>query len=158
MTSAKEQLEYDDGFSLSATRRTLPIALLRAREVVMERFRPLLSENGLTEQQWRVLRVLNEVDELDATKLAAQACVLMPSLTRIIKLLESRDLIEIRKDPSDGRRALARLTPKARDLIFSVAPRSSDIYREIENSYGVERLTQLLDEIDALILSLDSKA
>ena len=32
-----------NGFELSETRRTLPIALLRARETVMERFRPMLS-------------------------------------------------------------------------------------------------------------------
>ena len=31
-----------DDFPLSATQRTLPIALLRAREAVMDRFRPML--------------------------------------------------------------------------------------------------------------------
>ena len=34
--------------------------LLRAREKMMERFRPLLTANGLTEQQWRVIRALTE--------------------------------------------------------------------------------------------------
>lgn len=47
-----------DGFELSATRRTLPMALLRLRERVMAEFRPIMSEHGVTEQQWRVLRVL----------------------------------------------------------------------------------------------------
>ena len=42
------------------TRRSLPIALLRARETVMHRFRPLLASHDLTEQQWRVIRVLGE--------------------------------------------------------------------------------------------------
>ena len=41
-------------FGLSKTRRTLPIALLRAREHLMERFRPMLLSYSVTEQQWRV--------------------------------------------------------------------------------------------------------
>jgi len=32
--------------------------LLKAREAAMERFRPMLREHGLTEQQWRVIRAL----------------------------------------------------------------------------------------------------
>ena len=49
-----------DGFQFSRTQRSLPMALLRARELLMERFRPMLSAHGVTEQQWRVLRVLHE--------------------------------------------------------------------------------------------------
>ncbi|WP_011581788.1 MULTISPECIES: homoprotocatechuate degradation operon regulator HpaR [Chelativorans] len=150
--------EIKDGFGLYTTRRTLPMALLRAREVVMERFRPLLGDYGLTEQQWRVLRVLNEVDEMDATKLARQASVLLPSLTRIIKLLVSRGLIETRKDPEDSRRALARLTSEGRNLIFGVAPDSVKIYRQIEALYGADRLSHLLDELELLINALETEA
>ena len=66
------------------TRRSLPIALLRARETVMHRFRPLLASHDLTEQQWRVIRVLGETSPLDASDVAERACILAPSLTRII--------------------------------------------------------------------------
>jgi len=75
----------------------------------MDRFRPLLSRHEITEQQWRVLRLLNEADELDATQLAREACVLLRSLTRMLKLLEAQGLVKIRRDPKDRRRALARL-------------------------------------------------
>ena len=40
--------------------QSLPMALLRAREAVMRRFRPGLRCHGVTEQQWRVLRALAE--------------------------------------------------------------------------------------------------
>ena len=75
-----------DGFELSKTRRTLPMALLRAREAVMERFRPLLLAHGVTEQQWRVLRVLKEAEETDASDLADAASILAPSLSRTIRV------------------------------------------------------------------------
>ncbi|WP_421904785.1 MarR family transcriptional regulator [Mameliella sp.] len=76
-----------DEFPLSETQRTLPIALLRAREAVMERFRPMLRDIDVTEQQWRVLTVVREAGEIDATQLARAACVLAPSLTRTLKSL-----------------------------------------------------------------------
>ena len=38
--------------------RNLPRLLLQAREAVMAHTRPSLREHGLSDQQWRVLRVL----------------------------------------------------------------------------------------------------
>lgn len=64
------------------TRRSLPIALLRAREAMMQHFRPMLAVHDLTEQQWRVLRVLAESGAKDATQLAELAQILGPSLSR----------------------------------------------------------------------------
>ena len=56
--------------AIRETSRSLPIALLRARDAVMSRFRPMLQERGFTEQQWRVLRVLDEGGPLDPTEIA----------------------------------------------------------------------------------------
>jgi DNA-binding MarR family transcriptional regulator len=38
--------------------RSLPMLLYRTLDAVMPRFRRIFNEFGLTEQQWRVLRVL----------------------------------------------------------------------------------------------------
>jgi hypothetical protein len=69
------------------TNRSLPIALLRAREKVMGPIRAMLADVGVTEQQWRVLRVLAERGTLDPTEIADRSCLLMPSLTRILQTL-----------------------------------------------------------------------
>ncbi len=66
------------------TDRALPLALLRARETVMSPIRRVLKNHDVTDQQWRVLRVLYENGVTDAKKLAKSACVLAPSLTRMI--------------------------------------------------------------------------
>ena len=76
-------------------RRSLTIALLRARETVMSHFRPILAAHDVTEQQWRVLRVLAESGTLDVTELADKASLLAPSLTWIIKTLDERGLISL---------------------------------------------------------------
>src|SRR5689334_2745747 len=57
-------------------RQSLPIALLRAREAVMAWFRPHHRKGGVTEQQWRVIRMLHLDGEMEATELARRACLL----------------------------------------------------------------------------------
>jgi len=144
-----------DGFELSDTRRTLPMALLRLRERVMAEFRPIMSEHGVTEQQWRVLRVLMEVEEIDATDLADRASILAPSLSRILKTLDGRGHIDVRRSPGDARRALIRLTEAGEAYIREMTPKSAAVYERIEALIGAERLQSLLDDIDAALAALD---
>ncbi|WBU59276.1 homoprotocatechuate degradation operon regulator HpaR [Paracoccus albus] len=148
------QIRSNPAIGLARARRNLPMSLLRAREHVMERFRPMLHRHDVTEQQWRVLRILYESDGMDATDLAAGACVLAPSLSRIIRTLESRNMIEVGKDPKDRRRATIHLSLKGEEFIKEVAPESAAIYREIEARVGVDRIETLLDEIDKLMAAL----
>lgn len=134
------------------TRRSLPIALLRAREAVMARFRPMLARHDVTEQQWRVIRVLGEASPLDATEVAVRACVLAPSLTRIIKALEERGFISRDRDAADGRRVLLAIAPAGLAMIREVTPESRAIYAELEKRYGRARIEHLLDLLDELAL------
>ncbi|WP_425291560.1 homoprotocatechuate degradation operon regulator HpaR [Aminobacter anthyllidis] len=136
---------------LQSTRRSLPMSLLRAREVVMAQFRPILAQHGVSEQQWRVIRVLGEQSPLDATELAERASILAPSLTRIIKALEERKLITRGKVEGDGRRVMLAIAPKGQVLIAEVSPESSAIYDEVQRRIGYERYEQLLDLLEGLI-------
>ena len=58
----------------------------------MSRFRPMLREHGLTEQQWRVIRALADYKEIDAGELAKKSFLLAPSLTRILQFLEKEKI------------------------------------------------------------------
>lgn len=136
---------------LAETRRTLPIALLRAREHVMDRIRPKLSAHNITEQQWRVLRVLQEVTTTDATKLAQSACILGPSLTRILRALEGRELITVVRDPQDGRRSIIELSRTGTDFIAAISPEIQATNAEIEARLGKKRIEALLDELESLL-------
>jgi homoprotocatechuate degradation regulator HpaR len=123
--------------------RSLPMSLLRAREVVMQRFRSSLRRFKLTEQQWRVLRALTSVHEIEVTHLAHSTFLLTASLSRILKDLEQRGLIERRVDGHDNRRSLISISPAGIALIEAVAPYSETIYSEITDAVGQERLQQL---------------
>ena len=49
---------------------SLTIALLQAREAAMSYFRPIVKRHNLTEQQWRIVRVLAEHPSMDFHDLA----------------------------------------------------------------------------------------
>ncbi len=135
---------------LRETPRSLPIALLRAREAVMLRFRPLLAEHGFTEQQWRVLRVLDEGGTLDPTEIAERCVILTPSMTRILKSLEIAGHVVRANHPEDKRRFLISITEKARNSIGKMTPGSIAIYSELEGRYGPEKMENLLDMLEEL--------
>ena len=97
--------------------RSLPMSLLRAREAVMRQFRPSLRHHGLTEQQWRILRALAAVEAIEVTELAHIAFLLGPSLSRILRDLETRRLIERRTAESDLRRGVVSISDKGLRLM-----------------------------------------
>lgn len=142
-------------FPLSQTRRTLPIALLRAREAVMERFRPMLRAIDVTEAQWRVLRVVQEIPGIEPTRLAEQAVILAPSLTRILKTLESRGLVTVERAAEDRRRTQVRLAPGGDRLLREASRESATIYATIERELGAEDLAALIDKLDVLLTRLN---
>jgi homoprotocatechuate degradation regulator HpaR len=134
--------------------RSLPMSLLRAREAVMKQFRPSLRRHGLTEQQWRILRALAGVDAIEVTELARVAFLLGPSLSRILRDLEARQLIERRTAKADLRRAVVSISPKGLKLIELVAPTSEFIYAQITQRYGAQKLAELQTMLAALEHSL----
>ena len=134
--------------------RSLPMSLLRAREAVMRQFRPSLRSHGLTEQQWRILRALTAVDTIEVTELARVAFLLGPSLSRILRDLEARDLIERRTAEADFRRGVVSISAKGLKLIEAVAPNSEAIYAEITQRYGARKLGELQDMLGELEHSL----
>ena len=142
-------------FTLRSTRSALPMALLRAREAVMSRFRPVLDSHGINEQQWRVIRVLSEGGPLDATEVASRANILAPSLTRMIRDLTERGLVHRGSDAADGRRVILRITPAGQKLIDTVSPLAQQAYVSIDQEFGVERVAELIATLEALTATLN---
>ena len=137
MRSTASKLPAD---SLREFRQSLPMELLRAREAAMVRFRPMLRQHGLTEQQWRVIRALAAYDSIDASELARRSFLLAPSLTRILQFLEKENLLKRLADDNDQRRSLLQLTGKGKRVFSEVAPYSEEQYAKIESEFGAERL------------------
>jgi len=119
----------------------------------VSRFRTILRDEELTEQQWRVLRVLHSESPLIASELCALTCIHKVSLTRIMRTLEERALLTRSIRRADRRAADVALTAKGRRLMNRLTPAADRIYEEIIEDFGAEkyqRLTKLLSEFAAL--------
>ena len=124
--------------------QSLPMALLRAREIAMGYFRPLLKAHGLTEQQWRVIRVLHEYGEIEFHELSRIAWIQPPSLTGILTRLEKLSLVSRKRSAADQRRLLLSLTPSGLRRFAKVSVESERRYGEIERRLGKPRLESLM--------------
>ena len=130
--------------------RSLPMALLKAREAVMKTFVPSLREHDLSPQQWRVIRALVDEDGLAASELAERCYLLTPSLSRILQNLEGRGLLKRRSVPGDQRRAAVHVTTAGRRIYERIAPLSEPRYAHITERFGygkLELLYELLEEL-----------
>jgi homoprotocatechuate degradation regulator HpaR len=133
--------------------RNLPRLLLQAREAVMGHFRPNLREHGLTDQQWRVLRVLGERGATDAGTIAAEAYLLGPSLTGVLVRMERDGLVKRSRDAADARRTRVLATAKGKRLVQKLAESIEAHYAAMEQALGKAQLAQLYGLLDAVIAS-----
>jgi homoprotocatechuate degradation regulator HpaR len=136
--------------------RALPISLLRAREKLMQRFRPLLLTRGITDQQWRIIRALADVESTEILHLS-ELCVIHPaSLSRILPKMEAAGMITRRTNSADKRRVIVALTEAGRTFLDDFGPESEAIYETITQDVGIERLQEFYTLLDEVIDALSS--
>ena len=136
--------------------RSLPMQLLLARESTMSLFRPMLRSFGLTDHQWRVLRVLAGCAYVEAFELSHRSMILPPSLTRIVKNLEEERLVKRTAVSADQRKVLITLPAKGCRKYKQVVPESEKIYRSIEKKLGKRELDDLLKQLVTLNKNLEN--
>lgn len=131
-------------------RRNLPLLLLQARESIFAQFRPILHANGITEQQWRVVRTLVEKGPLEQREIGEICRLSSPSLAGVLARMDDLGLVVRERLDHDQRRVRVSITPRSRALAARMAPQIAATYRQLEARLGpdfVERLYDMLDEV-----------
>jgi homoprotocatechuate degradation regulator HpaR len=138
--------------------RNLPRLLLQAREAVMTHTRPSLREHGLSDQQWRVLRVLGEhansaedAEGVETGRVAREAFLLGPSLTGVLMRMERDGLIERSRCSLDARRTVVRATKLGLAKVAKLSEAIEAHYAWMESELGKQKLAQLYQLLDAVI-------
>ena len=144
-------LNIDRAMSTTFVHRNLPRLLLQARESVMAHTRPSLREHGLSDQQWRVLRVLGEHGAVETGRVASEAYILGPSLTGVLARMERDGLVQRERDPADQRRTVVAATAKGRKMVARLSDTIETHYQWLEQSLGKQKLAQLYELLDQLI-------
>jgi len=125
------------------TQRNLPQRFLIARERLMSHFRPILTHYGLTEQQWRLLRVLDDKEQLEPRELCEMCQILSSNMPGVLARMKGMELIERNRSVEDQRRVLVRLAPKGEKLIAEIAPYIEQQYRYLEKAFSKRVLADL---------------
>jgi homoprotocatechuate degradation regulator HpaR len=135
--------------------RNLPRLLLQAREAVMAHTRPSLRAHGLSDQQWRVLRVLGEhalePAGIEIGRVAQESFLLGPSLTGVLTRMERDGLIERQRCPQDARRTVVRATPQGLAKVQALSESIEAHYAWMEQELGKTKLKALYELLDAVI-------
>ncbi len=124
--------------------RSLPMMLYRALDTVMPRFRKIFNDFGLTEQQWRVLRVLWEGDDITIRQLAEVTLIPAPSLVGIVDRLERDGLVARQRLTTDRRKVNVVVTQAGAELEDEIMPRVASAYVELKQSVDAETWSQVL--------------
>ena len=135
--------------------RNQPRLLLQAREAVMAHTRPSLREHELSDQQWRVLRVLgehaHEATGIETGRVAREAYLLGPSLTGVLARMERDGLIARERCPQDARRTVVRATALGLQKVQTLSQTIEAHYSWMEQQLGKPKLGQLYALLDELI-------
>jgi homoprotocatechuate degradation regulator HpaR len=136
--------------TLPPYRQSLAGQLLAAREAVVGPIRPILRDAGITEQQWRVLRVLLDHQSIELLALADSALLRPSSLTRILRDLVERGLVAREVDSRDARRSLVSILPAGRAVVDQTTDTTLALLDRYATEFGVDRLRTLLSELTLL--------
>ncbi len=128
----------------------LPLLLAQAREEIISRFRPILNHFGVTEQQWRILRVLRQQEPMEPKQICETCLFLSPSLTGVLARMEEMDLVRKERVESDHRRVLVHMTDKSRALVDAAIPLISEQYRHLEAFIGEKQTAELYGVLEKL--------
>jgi len=124
--------------------------LYRALDAVMPRFRRIFNEFGLTEQQWRVLRVLWEHEEIAFRDLSDLTLIPAPSLVGVVDRLAMQGLVARRRSDKDRRNVFVQATEKGTALHRRVRPLVASAYVELRESVDADDWRNLIDGLERI--------
>jgi homoprotocatechuate degradation regulator HpaR len=118
-------LDFDD---------SLPMILYRSLDSVMPAYRELFASHNITEQQWRVLRVLWSDARSTSIELSKRTLITTPSLVGILDRLEKKKLVSRVRSTTDRRHVYVVPTASSRKLQKAVTPQLQLINDRVEAS------------------------
>jgi homoprotocatechuate degradation regulator HpaR len=125
--------------------QSLPMMLYRTLDVVMPRFRKIFNDFGLTEQQWRVLRVLWEREAVTINRLSKLTLIPAPSLVGVVDRLERDEYVTRQRSHADRRKVNVVLITKGIALEEQVMPRVAKTYAELKQSVDPGTWSRVLE-------------
>jgi len=95
----------------------------------MPSYRAVFTKYDITEQQWRILRVLWEQERCSASNLAEKTLIPGASLVGILDRLSKKELIKRIRSEQDRRRVFVEATPRGGAELEFPCSHAQEIYQ-----------------------------
>ena len=129
---------------------TLPMLLYRTLDAVMPAYRALFAEHGLTEPQWRVLRVVWEARSPSQSALSERTLISAPSLVSVLDRLEAKGLVSRVRSVEDRRAVHVVATAEGRALHQRVTPAIEAIHDRLRARVDARTWDAMAGALDAI--------
>ena len=90
--------------------------LYAVSRLVIQQYKPLLDELGVTYPQYLVLLVLWEQEEIPVKEISQKLFLETNTLTPLLKRMQSNGILERKRSKTDERVVIISLTPKGKEL------------------------------------------
>lgn len=117
--------------------------------------RTVLSGYDLTWTGWVVLWVVWVWKDIETRHAASEAGITKATLTGVVGTLETRGLMRRRPHPTDARRVILSLTPKAQKLMTELFPRLNEQEAELVNTLTPGELSALTTALRKIVIGLE---
>jgi homoprotocatechuate degradation regulator HpaR len=133
----------------------LPMILYRTLDAVMPVYRDLFARYDLTEQQWRVLRVIWMEGRATAAELSERTLLSAPSLVGIIDRLEKKQLVTRMRSASDRREIHVIATNRGKALQEEVIPQVETIQARLRNAVSAREWAAMEKTLEKIARSMN---
>lgn len=117
-----------------------------------------IRSTGLTDQQWRVIGLLNKAPGVNQAALAERMDIQPISLTRLIDRMQAADWVERRPHPSDRRALQLFLTDKAQPILAELRRAGSEFEAVALSGISASEQDQLRQILGKIRVNLNSVA
>jgi DNA-binding MarR family transcriptional regulator len=139
----RQRLKQQTPFNSPADEAMLNILI--TADYLRTRFELMLSDYGITQSQYNILRILRGVHPEGHSRgeIAARMIERAPDCTRLIDGLQRKRLVERTRTPNDRRLSLTRITQAGLDLLSALEPRVLQQQQEILKRISLEECLAL---------------
>jgi len=129
-------------------------ASLKLRHLIKAKLQNELKSHDITLDQWIILNMLSKNEGSNQKKLAEVSYKYRTVITRILKILEDKGLIERKKSYHDKRESLVYLTNKGKNLYKETSVIMHQNAQEINNYFTDDKREEFKSLLNELIFKL----
>jgi DNA-binding MarR family transcriptional regulator len=129
----------------------LPALLAQASRLISGEFHLVVTAQGFTVSEWRVLASLAGSEPVNIGQLAEITTMKQPTVTRVLDRMQARGLIERLPNDADRRITLVRITAAGTRLVSKLIPLALQHERRVLEPFGQQRAEDLKTTLRKLI-------